>query len=93
VTAERVTAQRFVDDLLRLGAVEHLVAPAPPAPTLGERERQLLALIGRGISVAEAARQLGVDRRTAERRLAAARRTLGVASNAEAVVAALALRH
>ena len=55
---------------------------------LDEQQRRLLNLLAEGFSVAAAARRLYLSRRTADRRLAAARAALGVRSNAEAVVLA-----
>jgi DNA-binding NarL/FixJ family response regulator len=52
---------------------------------LDDGQRRLLELLERGLSVSEAARRLHLSRRTAERRLAAARAALGAARNAEAV--------
>jgi DNA-binding CsgD family transcriptional regulator len=88
-TAKRDVVERFLDDLMRLGTVDHVVLPDHPRG-LADRERAMLGLIGEGMSVVDAARALGITRRTAERRLASARRRLGVNSNAEAVVAAIA---
>jgi DNA-binding NarL/FixJ family response regulator len=87
--ADRETIDRFLDDLRRLGPVDHLVAPAS-RPPLSDGQRQLLALVADGLTVREAASELGVTSRTAHRHLAAARRLLGVESNAAAIVAALA---
>jgi DNA-binding CsgD family transcriptional regulator len=53
---------------------------------LDDEQRRLLELLGRGLSVVEAARRLHLSRRTAERRLAEARSILGAATNAEAVL-------
>jgi DNA-binding NarL/FixJ family response regulator len=53
---------------------------------LDDGQRRLLELLGRGLSVSEAARRPHLSRRTAERRLAEARGALGAATNAEAVV-------
>jgi DNA-binding CsgD family transcriptional regulator len=53
---------------------------------LDDGHRRLLELLGLGLSVGEAASQLHLSRRTAERRLAEARAALGAATNAEAVV-------
>jgi DNA-binding CsgD family transcriptional regulator len=58
------------------------------AGTLDEVQRRLLALLGSGLTVAEAARRLHLSPRTAERRLAEARAALGAATNAEAVLRA-----
>ena len=90
-TAKQETVERFLDDLLRMGPVDHRVLPSIGDDQLRDEERALLGLIGEGMSIADAARQLGIARRTAERRLATARRVLGVGSNAEAVVAAIDL--
>jgi DNA-binding CsgD family transcriptional regulator len=59
---------------------------------LGARERRLLGLLADGLSVGQAARELGFSRRTADRRLREIRDHLGVATTAEAVVAAPSLR-
>jgi DNA-binding NarL/FixJ family response regulator len=56
--------------------------------TLDDAQRQLLRLLGCGLSVAEAAERLHLSARTAERRLAEARATLGATTNAEAVIRA-----
>jgi DNA-binding CsgD family transcriptional regulator len=55
---------------------------------MDEEQRRLLALLGGGLSVAEAARRMHLSLRTAERRLAEARASLGAATNAEAVLRA-----
>ena len=52
---------------------------------LDDEQRRLLALLGSGLSVREAARRLHLSPRTAERRLAEARASLGARTNAEAV--------
>ena len=55
---------------------------------LNEEQRRLLGLLARGLSVTEAARALHLSPRTAQRRLAEARASLGAATNAEAVLRA-----
>src|SRR5688500_1089385 len=50
-----------------------------------EEQGRLLALVGAGLSVAEAARRVGLSVRTAERRLAEARRVLRATTNAQAI--------
>jgi DNA-binding CsgD family transcriptional regulator len=55
---------------------------------LDGEQRRLLGLLGSGLSVAEAAQELHLSPRTAERRLADARAALGAATNAEAVLRA-----
>jgi len=72
----------LVEDLRRLGVVEYVSSNG-----LDAQQRHLLALLGEGLSVGEAAARLFISRRTADRRLAAARTTLGVRTNTEAVVA------
>lgn len=72
----------FVEDLRRLGTVEHRRANG-----LDAQQHRILTLLGEGLSIGEAAAQLFISRRTADRRLAAARSALGVRTNNEAVVA------
>ncbi len=86
--ADRDTIDRLVDDLRRLGPVDHrVVAGDQPAP-LDPDGRALLALLAEGLTLGEAAEQLGLPRRTADRRLAAARRALGTERTAEALARA-----
>lgn len=73
----------FVADLERVGGVQR--RPPTVAPTLPAEERRLLGLLAGGRSIPEAAGLLFISVRTAERRVASARRTLGVATTAEAV--------
>jgi DNA-binding NarL/FixJ family response regulator len=60
----------------------------PPDSAVDDQQRRLLGLLGRGLSVTEAATQLRLSPRTAERRLSEARAALGAATNAEAVLRA-----
>lgn len=86
--APRHTIDRLVDDLRRLGPVEHLTADVP-APAVVDREhRRLLALLAEGLTLGETAAELGLSRRTADRRLGAARRALGAGTTAEALASA-----
>jgi DNA-binding NarL/FixJ family response regulator len=78
----------FLEDLGRLGWVEWREQTA--CSLLGAEERSLLEHLAAGLSLAEAARRLHLSRRTADRRLQAARQALGAASTAEALVR---LRH
>jgi DNA-binding CsgD family transcriptional regulator len=55
---------------------------------LDDEQRRLLALLGSGLAVREAARRLHLSPRTAERRLAEARAALGARTNSEAVLLA-----
>lgn len=84
--APRELLDRLIDDLRRLGAVDHRIGE-PALDPLGTDERRLLELLRDGRSLGEAARQLAISRRTADRRLSAARAALGVATTAEAVAA------
>jgi DNA-binding NarL/FixJ family response regulator len=60
-----------------------------PAPIrLEPQQRALLALLAEGLTLGEAAWQLGLPRRTADRRLADARRALGTDRTAEAIARA-----
>jgi len=64
---------------------------APGAGTLGETERALLSRLLQGDSLGDAAAALHLSRRTADRRLAAARQRLGAATTAEALASAVRL--
>lgn len=72
----------LVEDLRRLGVVEQRRSNGFDA-----QQHRLLTLLGEGLSIGEAAARLFISRRTADRRLAAARAALGVGTNNEAVVA------
>lgn len=87
-SASRNVIDRLCDDLRRLGTVEHRVEPLPAGPALSPDERALLAALLGGASLGGAASALHLSRRTADRRLAAARRALGARSTAEALVLA-----
>jgi DNA-binding NarL/FixJ family response regulator len=82
--APREVVDRLCDDLRRLGEVVHLIDP-PVEPMLSPTERELLAALLAGCSLGEAAEALHLSRRTADRRLVAARRALGVTSTPAAV--------
>ena len=86
-TAERDVIDRLCDDLRRLGPVEHWVGGEFP-PVLDDEERALLGELLAGASLGQAARRLNLSRRTADRRLASARRAFGAATTAEALVMA-----
>jgi DNA-binding CsgD family transcriptional regulator len=86
-SAEREVIDRLVDDLRRLGSVDHRVGGAP-ATGLTRDERRLMALLLGGATLGQAARQLHLSRRTADRRLASARERLGARTTPEAVAAA-----
>lgn len=87
-TGSRETIDAFLDDLRRLGSVDHVTADRASPPHLDREQRALIALLGEGLTLGQAAAVLGLARRTADRRLAAARAILGVQTTAEAIVAA-----
>ena len=90
-SADRETVDRFLDDLRRLGPVDHVQDSQPgPGGPLTDVERALLGLLAEGLTVREAASEVGISTRTADRRLALARRRLGVGSTAAAISAARA---
>ena len=86
--ADRHVVDRLVDDLRRLGPVDHRLEEPEHPPDLTSDERALLELLGDGLSLGDAAKRLHLSRRTADRRLASARTKLGASSTAEALVAA-----
>ncbi|MDQ3894427.1 MAG: helix-turn-helix transcriptional regulator, partial [Actinomycetota bacterium] len=85
--ARRSVAAQLVEDLQRLGTtVTFPHRRADPLRRLEPEEHRLLTLVASGSSIADAAHKLHIARRTADRRLAAARRTLGVKTTSEAVM-------
>lgn len=84
--APRDVADDLYEDLRRFGRLE--VRSLPP-PAVGDRlsadERGLVELLARGVSLGEAASTLHMSRRTADRRLASARRVLGAATTPELI--------
>jgi DNA-binding NarL/FixJ family response regulator len=90
-SADRATIDRLVDDLRRRGPVDHRVVAAGAAaagPDVSVEARAILSLLAMGLSLGEAAHMLGLARRTADRRLAEARRALGVTRTTEAIARA-----
>lgn len=88
--ADRATVDRLVDDLRRRGPVDHRVVTVSAAdePDVSVEARAILGLLAMGLSLGEAAHMLGLARRTADRRLAEARRSLGVSRTTEAIARA-----
>lgn len=86
--APRDVVDRLIDDLRRLGPVEHRLARAQPAPDVGPEARAILGLLAEGQSLGEAATILGISRRTADRRLAQGRLALGTKRTTEAIARA-----
>ena len=84
--ADRAVIDRLVDDLRRLGPVDHRTAEPEPTPELTADERGLLDRLADGQTLGQAAADLNLSRRTADRRLASARKKLDAATTAEAVV-------
>jgi DNA-binding CsgD family transcriptional regulator len=82
-------AAAFLADLARLDDPAPVPAPADP---LTAEQRQILDLLADGASITQAARRLFLSLRTANRRVAAARAALGVATTREAVLAYVRLR-
>jgi hypothetical protein len=87
-TGDRALTDRLVDDLRRLGPVDHRIVEPEAMPDLPPEVRALLGLLAEGHSEREAAAVLGLSSRAARRRLAAARRALGVARTHDAIVQA-----
>jgi DNA-binding CsgD family transcriptional regulator len=89
-TAAREVTDMLCEDLRRLGALDHRVGgPDTAVHGLGDTERALLEHLLRGDSLGQAALALHLSRRTADRRLAAARQALGAATTAEALAIAV----
>ena len=84
--APRDVIDRLVDDLRRLGPVDHRTAEPDTGAGLTAEERGLLDRLVAGKTLGEAAAELHLSRRTADRRLASARRKLGAGTTADAVV-------
>ena len=85
-------AGSLLENLERVGPVEHRSSSTGKTSGLTPGDGRLLSLLGEGLSVTEAAQALHISRRTAERRLAHIRRALNVGSTSEAVVVAKRMR-
>jgi DNA-binding NarL/FixJ family response regulator len=84
-TARDEVVDSLFDDLRRLGTVQDVLEPDV---TLTADQVALLSRLHRGQSLGAAAASEHLSRRTADRRLAAARAALGVRTTAQALVAA-----
>jgi DNA-binding CsgD family transcriptional regulator len=84
----RVVIDRLIDDLRRLGPVDHRIGQPVLAASLAPEARAILGLLAEGHSLGVSADILGLSRRTADRRLSEARRILGVERTTEAIAAA-----
>ena len=87
-SADSEAVDRLVDDLRRLGPVEQHTWKPNPLASLDRHGREILGLLAEGMSLGEAAATLGIARRTADRRLADARRVLGAERTTEAIAIA-----
>lgn len=76
---------RILEDVHRLGDVRQVGLGDPEVPDLDDDDRRLLEALSTGATVADAARELHISLRTANRRLAAIRATFGVDTTARAV--------
>lgn len=87
-TSDPAVIDKLCDDLRRLGTVVHHTSEADgvdPAEALDDDQLDLLMLLALGRSLGQAAADLHLSRRTADRRLAAARAVLGVRATTQAV--------
>lgn len=82
-TAPRDVLDRLCDDLRRVGPLDHRVGHTKPSLT--REDRELVRLLSAGMTLGDAATQLHISRRTADRRLAHIRTVLGVRTTAEAL--------
>jgi DNA-binding CsgD family transcriptional regulator len=88
VRAARDLVDRLVDDLRRLGPIDHRLGEPAADVAIPDESRAILGLLAEGYSLGEVADVLGLSRRTADRRLADVRRLLGVERTTEAVAMA-----
>jgi DNA-binding NarL/FixJ family response regulator len=86
VDAPDELVDRLCDDLRRFGRVDVRTPASPRRPSLTRLQRELLTALAAGRTLAAAAQELELPRRTADRRLAEARAALGVETTAEAIV-------
>lgn len=87
VSAREEVIELLVDDLWRIGPVDYWPGnESGPLRSLTVEQWCLLELLARGRTLTEAAGILHLSRRTADRKLAAARVSLGAKSTAEAVL-------
>jgi DNA-binding CsgD family transcriptional regulator len=87
-TTTRDVLDRLIDDLRRLGPVDHRIGMPDQPADLGPDARAILGLLAEGHTLGQAADLVGLSRRTADRRLAEARRALGVRRTTEAIALA-----
>jgi len=92
---EDLAASELIDAVRRVGSGHPLsatlhtaAAPAPPGEALPRRQREVLALVARGLSNRAIAAELGVTEKTVKNHLTAIMRTLGVTSRTQAALRA-----
>ena len=92
--SETPTGRALIDDLARLGPVQHHAGPDPDSPVtdLVPEQRALLDRLAAGDTIAAAAAAEFLSLRTANRRIAEARALFGVRTTREAVLAYLRQR-
>jgi len=83
--ADRRVVDRLCDDLRRLGHLDHRVSAH--GPLLTAEERAVMDLLADGSTLGAAAEALHLSRRSADRRLAAARTKLGASATGAAIAA------
>jgi DNA-binding CsgD family transcriptional regulator len=93
VENEAEPTHRLREELSSLGPIEERARQHGDARELSPEQIQLCLLLGRGLSLTDAASQLHLSRRTAFRRLADTRAALNVATTREAVLIACAAPH
>ena len=86
--ASREIIDRLLDDLRHVGPVELRRQLQANPPALDSDALEILRLLGEGARLGDAAAKLGLSRRTADRRLAGARRAMGAQRTVEAVAKA-----
>jgi DNA-binding NarL/FixJ family response regulator len=83
-------ARRLREELRSLGPIEERARQHGDVSELSLEQVELCRLLGQGLSLADAATQLHLSRRTAFRRLASVREALNVGTTREAVLIACA---
>lgn len=82
---QRRVIDRLCDDLRRLGHLDHRVSASRSMRT--DEERAIMDLLADGATLGAAADALHLSRRSADRRLAAARAKLGASATGQAIPA------
>lgn len=91
---EDLAASELIDAVRRVGsghplsATLHAASTVPPGDALPRRQREVLALVARGLSNRAIAAELGVAEKTVKNHLTGIMRTLGVTSRTQAALGA-----